>query len=61
MVQSFPDVKMTMAGTKEPCALVKLTSIGKIDETTNRANTPHIADFVTKSLKIPKDRYKSFP
>lgn len=57
MVQSFPGVNMTFAGTSEPCASVKLTSIGKINETTNRHNIPEITKFLKESLKIPEDRY----
>ena len=57
MVQSFPDVKMTFAGTKEPCASVKLTSIGKINEKSNRENVKIITEFLESTLHIPKDRY----
>ena len=57
LVQSIPGLNMTFAGTTDPCASVKLTSIGKVGEHENRVNAPVITEFLESTLKIPKDRY----
>ncbi|XP_065055148.1 macrophage migration inhibitory factor homolog [Rhopilema esculentum] len=56
LVQSFPDVNMTFAGTTEPCASVKLTSIGGINEKANRGHVTTITEFIERTLKVPRDR-----
>eukprot|EP00112_Aurelia_sp_Birch-Aquarium-sp1_P006566 Seg1721.13 transcript_id=Seg1721.13/GoldUCD/mRNA.D3Y31 product="hypothetical protein" protein_id=Seg1721.13/GoldUCD/D3Y31 len=56
MVQCIPGVKMTMGGTKEPCASVRLTSIGVINEELNRTHTTTITEFLERTIKVPKDR-----
>ena len=60
MVQCIPGVEMTMAGTIEPCASVKLTSIGMINEELNRSHTTVITEFLERTIKVPRDRYALF-
>ncbi|CAH1801470.1 unnamed protein product [Owenia fusiformis] len=52
---------MSFGGTRDPCALVSFTCIGKLGVEENKSHTKKITAFVKKYLNVEADRmYVSF-
>ncbi|KAI3381023.1 hypothetical protein SNEBB_005015 [Seison nebaliae] len=47
---------MSFGGTTEPCALMHLTSIGKLGPEENKKLTANIMEHISKNLNIPQNR-----
>uniref|UniRef100_A0A8C5LNR4 Macrophage migration inhibitory factor n=1 Tax=Leptobrachium leishanense TaxID=445787 RepID=A0A8C5LNR4_9ANUR len=55
-IHIVPDQMMSFGGSKDPCALCSLHSIGRIGVAENKAYTKLIADVLSKRLNIPANR-----
>lgn len=58
-IQINTEKNMIFAGTNEPCALIKVASIGKISVEENKIHTKNITEFITKNLGLDPNRYVS--
>lgn len=56
MMHVLPDQRMIFGGTNAPCAVVRVTCIGKLGVEPNKNYSAKIFDFVEKNLGISKDR-----
>ncbi|XP_063876099.1 macrophage migration inhibitory factor homolog [Scylla paramamosain] len=56
MMHVLPDQLMTFGGTSEPCAVVRLSSIGRLGVELNKKHAAKIFAFMDKHLGISNDR-----
>ncbi|KAK8399209.1 hypothetical protein O3P69_003376 [Scylla paramamosain] len=56
MMHVLPDQLMTFGGTSEPCAVVRLISIGRLGVELNKKHAAKIFAFMDKHLGISNDR-----
>ena len=53
----IPDVQMGFGGTRDPCAMIEVNSIGKLGIEENKAISKAIFDLIKSKLNIPNTRY----
>ncbi|XP_065182449.1 macrophage migration inhibitory factor-like [Sycon ciliatum] len=51
------DTPMSLGGSREPCAFVNVSSIGKISPEENQKYTEGFTPLISEKLKIPADRF----
>ncbi|TMW65363.1 hypothetical protein Poli38472_008005 [Pythium oligandrum] len=56
MVQLNLGARMAFHGTLEPCAMIAIHSIGKIDPTSNAKTAAQLTETVSKALNVPVGR-----
>lgn len=56
MVRVNPDQSMSYSGTTEPCAFVRLVSIGNLDEARNKVISQNVCSLLKDTLQIPPAR-----
>ena len=56
MVRLNADQSMSYSGTTEPCAFVRLVSIGNLDEARNKVISQNLCSCLKKLLQISPDR-----
>lgn len=56
MVACRENKHMTMAGSGDPCALVRLNSIGAVGKDVNNKHTQAISGHITKMLNVEAGR-----
>lgn len=52
------DVQMGFGGTRDPCAMVEVTSVGKLGIEENKSISKVVFDLIKSKLNIPNTRYK---
>ncbi|NWU11379.1 MIF factor, partial [Cephalopterus ornatus] len=54
-IQISPDQMMPFGGSRDPCAMCFLYSVGKIGEQENKVYSKWLCDLLNQELKIPSD------
>jgi phenylpyruvate tautomerase len=54
------DTTISFGGTTDLAAIVRVSSIGRLGLEENKVHSSKIAEFLSKELGIPKDRYYIF-
>lgn len=53
----IPEVEMSFGGTKAPCAIANLMSIGALGVEQNKKHAKVLYEVIEKELGVPSDRY----